>query len=155
MGIPLHPLKMTQAEYDALPKPPYEEGFLKFVELGYKFVSSKDPNAIGEVCEGKDLFVDQIGASLLGTPARGVRWFKPVFLKPNPYKNRTVPAANFVGTVVANVDNEKMSDEDFRQFVRNTLPIVQYDYGDRFHPYEEQDMGKGPRKIEEVEKTPA
>jgi hypothetical protein len=36
-----------------------------------------------------------------------------------------VPAKNFVGTIMANVDNEKMSDADFRQFIRNTLPIVE------------------------------
>ena len=37
---------------------------------------------------------------------------------------RTVPAANFCGTLQANVDNEKLSDAAFREFVRNTLPIV-------------------------------
>jgi hypothetical protein len=35
-----------------------------------------------------------------------------------------VPAENFCGTLSANVDNEKLSDADFRQIVRNTLPIV-------------------------------
>jgi len=40
---------------------------------------------------------------------------------------RTVPAANFLGTVEANVDNEKLSDAEFRQFIRNSLPIVIYD----------------------------
>lgn len=37
----------------------------------------------------------------------------------------TVPAKNFVGTILANIDNLKMSDTDFRQFIRNTLPIVE------------------------------
>lgn len=37
-----------------------------------------------------------------------------------------IPATSFVDTMSANVDNEKMSDSDFRQFVRNTLPIVDY-----------------------------
>jgi len=41
---------------------------------------------------------------------------------PNPGK---VPAANFVGTLAVNVDNEKLSDAAFREFVRNTLPIVE------------------------------
>jgi hypothetical protein len=36
----------------------------------------------------------------------------------------TVPAENFMATLNANVDNEKLSDADFREFVRNTLPIV-------------------------------
>jgi hypothetical protein len=78
-----------------------------------------------------------------------------VALKEHKRTGRTVPASNFVGTMVANVDNEKMSDADFRQFVRNTLPIVVYDYGDRFHPYEEQDQGKGPRLLDEIQKTDA
>lgn len=37
----------------------------------------------------------------------------------------TVPAVNFIGTMLANLDNEKMSDADFRQFIRNTMPIVE------------------------------
>lgn len=41
--------------------------------------------------------------------------------------DKKIPASNFVGTVAANVDNTKLSDEEFRQFVRNTLPIVEYD----------------------------
>lgn len=44
----------------------------------------------------------------------------------NNTKLNSVPASNFVGTLAANVDNEKMSDVEFRQFVRNTLPIVEY-----------------------------
>ena len=40
---------------------------------------------------------------------------------------RSVPAANFVSTMSANVNNEKMSDAEFREFVRNTIPIVQTD----------------------------
>jgi len=40
-------------------------------------------------------------------------------------KKEKVPAVNFVGTVIANVDNDGLSDADFRQFVRNTLPIIE------------------------------
>lgn len=40
---------------------------------------------------------------------------------------RTVPAENFMMTVEANVDNEKLSDVDFRQFIRNSLPGVIYE----------------------------
>lgn len=36
-----------------------------------------------------------------------------------------VPALNFVRIIAANIDNEELSDTDFREFVRNTLPIVQ------------------------------
>jgi hypothetical protein len=36
-----------------------------------------------------------------------------------------VPALNFLGTMMANVDNEKLSDAEFREFIRNTLPIVE------------------------------
>lgn len=39
---------------------------------------------------------------------------------------QTVPAANFCATIAANVDNEKLSDAEFREFVRNTLPIVDF-----------------------------
>ena len=40
-------------------------------------------------------------------------------------KNHKVPAVNFIGTMMANVDNEKMSDKDFRDFIRNALPIIE------------------------------
>lgn len=43
---------------------------------------------------------------------------------------RTVPASNFMATVAANVDNMAMSDKDFRQFIRNSLPIVIYEGSD-------------------------
>lgn len=46
-------------------------------------------------------------------------------------KTRVVPASNFVGTISANVDNGKMSDKQFREFIQNTLPIVMYDGCDR------------------------
>lgn len=39
--------------------------------------------------------------------------------------NHKVPAVNFIGTMMANVDNEKLSDAEFRQIFRNTLPIVE------------------------------
>lgn len=42
-------------------------------------------------------------------------------------KTDTIPASSFVGTMAANVDNDKMTDAEFREFVRNTLPIVEYD----------------------------
>jgi hypothetical protein len=36
-----------------------------------------------------------------------------------------VPAVNFIGTIMVNVNNEKLSDFEFRQFIRRTLPIVE------------------------------
>ena len=36
-----------------------------------------------------------------------------------------VDAVNFIGTITVNVDNENMSDKEFRQFIMNTLPIVE------------------------------
>jgi hypothetical protein len=39
----------------------------------------------------------------------------------------TVPAKNFCATLHVNVNNEKLSDAEFRAFVRGTLPIVKYD----------------------------
>lgn len=37
---------------------------------------------------------------------------------------RKLPAESFCQTLTANVDNEGLSDADFRELVRNTLPIV-------------------------------
>jgi len=36
-----------------------------------------------------------------------------------------VTALDFVSTILVNVDNENLSDKDFRQFIRNTLPIIE------------------------------
>lgn len=36
----------------------------------------------------------------------------------------TVPAESFAALVAKNVDNHKLSDNDFRLFIRDTLPIV-------------------------------
>ncbi len=41
-----------------------------------------------------------------------------------PQSQRTVPAENFMATLAANIDNERLSDEAFRAFVRNSLPVV-------------------------------
>ena len=37
---------------------------------------------------------------------------------------RTIPAAHFCQTLAENVDNDHMSDAEFRDLARNTLPIV-------------------------------
>lgn len=37
----------------------------------------------------------------------------------------TIPAEHFAKTLAVNVDNEKLTDAEFRSFVRNTLSIVQ------------------------------
>ena len=42
------------------------------------------------------------------------------------YGYNPLPAKNFMKTVAANVDNDKLTDEEFREFIRNTLPIVDY-----------------------------
>lgn len=36
-----------------------------------------------------------------------------------------IPAKNFIRTVAANVDNPRLSDAEFREFIRNTLPVVE------------------------------
>lgn len=41
------------------------------------------------------------------------------------HKDHEVPAANFCATLAANVDNTKLSDAEFREFVRNSLPGVE------------------------------
>jgi len=40
---------------------------------------------------------------------------------------RTVLATSFMATLEVNVDNKALSDAEFREFVRNTLPIIQYE----------------------------
>ena len=42
-----------------------------------------------------------------------------------------VPAESFLGTLHANVDNPALDDRAFREFVRNSLPIVVYPRPDR------------------------
>lgn len=42
---------------------------------------------------------------------------------------RTVPAESFVGILAANIDNRKMTDAEFRKFIRKTITIVKYDPG--------------------------
>jgi hypothetical protein len=42
------------------------------------------------------------------------------------YFTDKISSDHFMGTLHVNVDNEKISDADFRRFVRNTLPIVEY-----------------------------
>jgi hypothetical protein len=37
-----------------------------------------------------------------------------------------IPASNFCSTLNANVNNEKLTDAEFREFVRNSLPIVDF-----------------------------
>ena len=40
---------------------------------------------------------------------------------------RVLPAGSFVGTLAENVENKKITAVEFREFVRRTLPIVNYD----------------------------
>lgn len=54
--------------------------------------------------------------------------------------DRTVAASNFVGTMAANVNNDKMNDKEFREFVRRTLPIVRYDPGRFVEEYEKGEL---------------
>jgi hypothetical protein len=42
------------------------------------------------------------------------------------YKKQPISADNFLATVAANINNKKLSDKGFRQFIRNTLPSVEY-----------------------------
>jgi len=69
-----HELKLTAAEYGELPKGPFPDGYLEKVEFGFRFVTGKDPNIIGEVVEGMDMFQDQWAG--LSVPKRGCRWYK-------------------------------------------------------------------------------
>lgn len=40
-------------------------------------------------------------------------------------RSHKIPSDNFVVTVAANVNNKNISDKDFREFVRNTIGIVE------------------------------
>ena len=40
--------------------------------------------------------------------------------------HRIVPADEYVEVIAENVDNQKMTDKEFREFIRNTLSIIQY-----------------------------
>lgn len=45
-----------------------------------------------------------------------------------------IPASSFLDTIVANVNNKGLSDDEFREFIRDTLPIVEgsnYTHEDR------------------------
>ena len=48
------------------------------------------------------------------------------------YNKDVIPARHFVQTLVENVDNQKLTDEAFREFIRNTLPIVEG--GEKLNP---------------------
>lgn len=37
-----------------------------------------------------------------------------------------IPAEHFMATIATNIDNTKLTDAQFREFIRNTLPIVEY-----------------------------
>jgi hypothetical protein len=39
---------------------------------------------------------------------------------------KQIPASNFCSTLHVNVDNQKLSDREFRDFVRRSLEIVDY-----------------------------
>lgn len=41
--------------------------------------------------------------------------------------SRSVDAENFCQTVNANVGNKKMTDKQFREFIRKTLPVVRFE----------------------------
>lgn len=68
---------------------------------------------------------------------------------------RKVPAENFMRTLSANIDNERLSDAGFREFVRNTLPIVIFQrvearpsntYADRSAPSAKSELVREVRK---------
>ena len=46
---------------------------------------------------------------------------------PLPDEDRTVPPLSFVELIAVNAYNKKLTAQGFRELIRNTLPIVQYD----------------------------
>ncbi len=60
-------------------------------------------------------------------------------------QTRPTHAENFCSTLSANVDNVRLSDADFRSFVRDSLPVVQFPVRwckDCQRAHEETDHGK-------------
>lgn len=49
----------------------------------------------------------------------------PTKIKP-PKKERPVSAEHFVATIAVNLNNEQLDDKAFREFIRNTITIVEY-----------------------------
>ena len=47
-------------------------------------------------------------------------------MRGNMSKTKLVPANNFLTTLAANVDNLRLSDKEFRDFIRRSLPIVNF-----------------------------
>lgn len=60
---------------------------------------------------------------------------------------RPSPAGLFIPTLAANVDNEKLSDADFRQFVRNSLAAIPFSPPkSEQSPAHTQEVGTKPTK---------
>lgn len=53
---------------------------------------------------------------------------------------RTVPAAHFVGTLAANVNNLDLTDAGFRELFRNTQPIVLYNDCERIEKESREEL---------------
>lgn len=60
----------------------------------------------------------------------------------------TIPAKHFVQVLAANVDNENMSDEAFRELVRNTVSQVEGGTMEKIHSFQ-----PGVRVYKEVSDT--
>ncbi len=59
-------------------------------------------------------------------PATGCGPFLETVADIREAEKRPVDAENFCATLSVNVDNDQLSDRDFRAFVRNSLPIVRF-----------------------------
>jgi hypothetical protein len=67
-------------------------------------------------------------------------------------KHHQVPAINFIGTMMANVENPNLSDKDFRELFRNTIFIVEKpDFKDIANPEVKKRVHKfyDPKDLEE------
>ncbi len=68
-------------------------------------------------------------------PRRREPWTSSNFGKQTAVDSCTAPygkpeskisADNFMGTIAKNIDNPKMNDADFRQFIRKMLPSIEF-----------------------------
>ena len=93
------------------------------------WVDSMGNNPMLPILKGKIEQVNEANARRACWVSGVNRWLYPEALhrtreEADNVPAATVPAYSFVATVNANVDNEKLTDAEFREFVRNSLPLV-------------------------------
>lgn len=57
-------------------------------------------------------------------------------------KKGEVPAVVFVGNIILGIDNEQISDTEFRELIRKTLPLLEKPHFDFFATLEQKEKAK-------------